>query len=76
MSSSPGRIDHCGAGVHIGADIEAVRRIRSHVARTHTPARLRAELASAMAPWPEFRVWELGRVEAGTSGVRFMGGAA
>ncbi len=34
------------------------------------PARLQSELAAVMTG---FRVWELGRVEAGTSGVRFGG---
>jgi phosphoribosylformylglycinamidine cyclo-ligase len=39
------------------------------------PPGLQAEIAAAMTKWPQFRVWELGRVETG-SGVKLVGGAA
>ncbi len=38
------------------------------------PPGLLGELAVAIAPFPALRVWELGRVEARASGVRFSGG--
>jgi phosphoribosylformylglycinamidine cyclo-ligase len=37
------------------------------------PAGLQKEFEAAIAEFPALRVWELGRVEAGTSGVRFGG---
>ncbi len=37
------------------------------------PPRLQSTLSAAISPWPALRVWELGRVEAGASGVRFAG---
>jgi phosphoribosylformylglycinamidine cyclo-ligase len=39
------------------------------------PTGLQSELAAAISRWPALRVWELGRVEAG-SGVRFDAGRA
>jgi phosphoribosylformylglycinamidine cyclo-ligase len=38
------------------------------------PPGLQSKLAAAIAGFPALRVWELGRVEAGASGVRFSGG--
>ena len=40
------------------------------------PAGLEAQLASLLAPFSHLRVWELGRVEAGASGVRYEGSPA
>ncbi|AEU37928.1 phosphoribosylformylglycinamidine cyclo-ligase [Granulicella mallensis] len=37
------------------------------------PAGLQDDLAAALGDFPALRVWELGRVEAGTTGVRFSG---
>jgi phosphoribosylformylglycinamidine cyclo-ligase len=37
------------------------------------PPGLQGELAAAIANFSALRVWELGRVEAGTTGVRFVG---
>jgi phosphoribosylformylglycinamidine cyclo-ligase len=37
------------------------------------PSGLEGEIASALKAFPKLRVWELGRVEAGTEGVRFAG---
>jgi phosphoribosylaminoimidazole (AIR) synthetase len=35
------------------------------------PPELHSKLAAAIASYPALRVWELGRVVAGASGVRF-----
>jgi len=35
------------------------------------PPGLQSKLVAAIASYPALRVWELGRVEAGASGVRF-----
>jgi phosphoribosylformylglycinamidine cyclo-ligase len=40
------------------------------------PAGFQSEIAAAIAAFPKLRVWELGRVEAGASGVRFGGAQA
>ena len=39
------------------------------------PAGLQEQLASAIGEFPHLRVWELGRVEAGSEGVALVGGA-
>lgn len=40
------------------------------------PAGLQAELAALLQPFSHLRVWELGRVEAGATGVRYAGAPA
>ncbi len=40
------------------------------------PAGLQPDLASLLRPFPSLRVWELGRVEAETQGVRYVGASA
>ncbi len=40
------------------------------------PAGLQEQIASLLKPYPHLRVWELGRVEANASGVRYTGAKA